>query len=177
MASVDWMCNGHQATSQTTKVEVSPEGWRLKIQELVAEPHGRLRDITLEAHRDYTLPVASPERVALFGVILPAGTNPLNHFKEPSCKRFPATRKLEGNWHEGLRSGVEATLVRVHLSAFGAAGSACDGPKRAMLVEARAARYVRGGDIQQQEAALSVHPTNRDIGAVLRCGARLRVAE
>ena len=75
MASADWMCNGHQATSQTTKVEVSPEGWRLKIQELVAEPHGRLRDITLEAHRDYTLPVASPERVALFGVILPGGTN------------------------------------------------------------------------------------------------------
>ena len=156
---------------------MSPEGGRLKIQELVTEPHGRLRDITLETHGDHALPVASPERVALFAVILAGGTNPLNHLKEPSCTRSPATRKLEGNWHKGLRSGVEATLVRVHLSAFGAAGSACDGSKRAMLVEVHAARYVRGGDIEQQEAALSVHPTNRDIGAALRCGARLRVAE
>ena len=35
MASADWMCNGHQATSQTTKVEVSPGGWRLKIQDVL----------------------------------------------------------------------------------------------------------------------------------------------
>ena len=102
---------------------MSPEGGRLKIQELVAEPHGRLRDITLETHGDHALPVASPERVALFAVILAGGTNPLNHLKEPSCTRSPATRKLEGNWHKGLRSGVEAPLVRVHLSAFGASDS------------------------------------------------------
>ena len=78
--------------SQATKMKVSPEPGSVKAYSPVAcrgvswktGPH------RAGSHRDHTLPVASPEGVALFAVILPAGTNPLHQLEEASSKRSPA---------------------------------------------------------------------------------------
>ena len=151
--------------------------WGFVVHQVVTDPQCRLRNITLEAHGDDSLPERRPEGVALVRVATSSAPNPLNHLKEPSCKRSPATRKLEGKWHKGLGSRVGPTLILVHLSAFGATGSASRSLGRAILRHALGAGCICGRDIQQEEAALGVHCTNRYVRATFTRNASLRVVE
>ena len=43
--------------------------------------------------------------MALFAVILPAATNPLNQLEESSSERSPGTRNLKGKWQKDYVAG------------------------------------------------------------------------
>ena len=107
--------------SDSIKVIGCTAAWGFVVHQVVTDPQCRLRNITQESHGDDSLPERRPEGVALVRVATPSVPNILHQVKEARRERSPATRKLEGKWHEGLGSRVGPTLILVHLSAIRAA--------------------------------------------------------